>query len=362
MHLSNLSRFVHTQFAPPKYLAMPTFGVDLSAGGVKVALPTEHLHGLELGVYGEGRLSVNAMSGGELADKAEIVTVLRDLKRKYHVEQAYVALAESRGYLFEASVEGTTKEVWHAEVEKHIEEYVPLPPGDIVFDIALLAQEGNTAHIVGIGYARRVIEETLSVFEESGIRIAAVSSETFALPRALLPFGDTSTVLIIDIGRTSTKLLVTSHGIPRLATTLDIGGHALTLAVQKYFGVTEDEARRVKAEKGLVPGPGSEEYVAAMLSTLSVIREEIVRRFDYWESRKAAVAAHESISRVLLTGGNATIRGLPEYLETALKVPVELANVFTNFASPDDWLPTLEYSESLGYGTAIGLSLRKYVV
>jgi Tfp pilus assembly PilM family ATPase len=98
-----------------------------------------------------------------------------------------------------------------------------------------------------------------------------------------------------------------------------------------------------------------------MLSTVSAIRDEIVRRFDYWESRKTSVAAHESISRAILVGGNATVRGLPEYLETGLKVPVELGNVFTNFASSSVWLPSLEYTESLGYGTAIGLALRDYV-
>ena len=60
-------------------------------------------------------------------------------------------------------------------------------------------------------------------------------------------------------------------------------------------------------------------------------------------------------------GGNATVRGLPEYLETALKMPVELGDVFANFASREHWLPPLDYMESLGFGTAIGLALREYI-
>jgi Tfp pilus assembly PilM family ATPase len=168
-------------------------------------------------------------------------------------------------------------------------------------------------------------------------------------------------VLIIDIGKSSTKLLVVSKRLPRLATTLDIGGHALTLAVQKYFGVTEEEAKRVKAERGLTPGPDNDEYIAAMLSTLSVIREEILRRIDYWNSRQSAVAEHEPVSRAIIVGGNATVRGLPEYLEVSLKIPVELGDVFTNLAPRTDWLPPIDYMESLAFGTAIGLALREYV-
>jgi len=215
--------------------------------------------------------------------------------------------------------------------------------------------------VVGIGYARRVADATMQVFEDAGIEVRSLESETFALPRAILPHGDTETVMIIDIGKTTTKLLVVSHRLPRFATTLEVGGHALTLAVQKHFGVTEEEAKRVKAEQGLVAGTDNAEYQAAMLTTVSVIREEIVRRLDYWQSRAGQIPAHEPVTRAILVGGNATVRGLPEYLGASLKIPVELGDVFKNLASRDDWLPQVDYMESLAYGTAVGLALREYV-
>jgi Tfp pilus assembly PilM family ATPase len=98
-----------------------------------------------------------------------------------------------------------------------------------------------------------------------------------------------------------------------------------------------------------------------MLTTVSVIREEIVRRLDYWQSRAGQIPAHEPVTRAILVGGNATVRGLPEYLGAALKIPVELGDVFKNLASRDAWLPGVDYMESLAYGTAVGLALREYV-
>jgi Tfp pilus assembly PilM family ATPase len=59
-----------------------------------------------------------------------------------------------------------------------------------------------------------------------------------------------------------------------------------------------------------------------------------------------------------LVGGNASVRGLPEYLEGALRIPVVAGNVFSNFASRDTWIPSLDYTASLAYATAIGLALR----
>lgn len=214
---------------------------------------------------------------------------------------------------------------------------------------------------MGVGFARRMVDDTLSVFDQARIPVRALEEETFAMARALLPAGDSSTTLIIDVGKTTTKMAIVTGRIPRFATTFGIGGHALTLAVQKHFGVTEAEARKVKAERGIVPAPGNEDYLAAMLSTVSAIRDEISRRLSYWQEKAVIKGPHEPVSRAVLAGGNASLRGLPEYLEGALQIPVTAGDVFTNLASRETWIPTLDYTESLAYATAVGLALRDHV-
>lgn len=354
-----LSRFLRVELAPPNYLARPTAGIDISTSGVKVAILSERLHGIELTHFSEEMLALGAVTNGEITDRAAVVAALTKIRTDCGVHVANIALSESRGYLFEADVEGSSAKAWRTGIEQRIDEFVPLPPSEVVFDVAPLTHQGPLTHVVGVGYAARVIDESLQALDEAGIEVRAIESETFALPRALLAQGDTDTVLIIDIGKTTTKLLVTSGHMPRFATTLDIGGHALTLAVAKHFGVSEEEAKQVKADKGLMGGEGSEEYLAAMLSTVSVIREEIARRLQYWQSH--AGTTHEPVTRAILVGGNATVRGLCEYLETSLKIPVELGDVFTNMAPKSEWLPPVDYMASLAYGTAIGLALREYV-
>lgn len=355
-----LARLTRTEFAPPRYLAFPTAGFDVSASGVKIAVLEEHLHGLELVAFGEERLPLGAVSGGEMTDRPAIVAAVRSLAKKHRVHFANIALSESRSYLFEAQAPGKGSKEWRTAIEQRLDEYVPLSPSEVAFDLVPSGVSGDQTQVLGVGYARRVIEESLSAFDEANVMVRAVENEMFSMARALLPAGDQETVLVIDIGKTTTKLAIVSRRIPRFATTLDVGGHALTVAVQKHFGVTEEEAKRVKAEHGLVSTEADQGYIEAMLSTVSVIREEIVRRLDYWQSRAAAGSAHEPVTRAVLAGGNATVRGLPEYLETALKIPVELGDVFVNLAPRDVWLPPLDYLESLAYATAIGLALREY--
>ena len=358
--LRSLLHAASIEFAPPNYLLPPAAGIDVSASGIKVATLDDSRHGLVLEEYAEERLPAGTIQNSEIAEPEKVISILRALKDRFGIQHANITLPESRGYLFETIVPGTTLHEWRIGVEGKLDEHVPLPAAEVAYDIAPLCPSGAGMHVVGVGYARRVVETTISIFADAGIAVRSIESEIFALPRAILPTGDLETVLIIDIGKSTTKLLVVSRRLPRFATTLDVGGHALTLAVQKHFGVTEEEAKRVKAERGLVPGEENQEYLTAMLSTVSVIREEIVRRLDYWQTRGSKVGNHEPVTRAILVGGNATLRGLPEYLSATLKVPVTLGDVFTNCASRDHWLPPLDYTESLAFGTAIGLTLRDH--
>ncbi|MDP2594013.1 MAG: pilus assembly protein PilM [bacterium] len=345
--------------APPRYLSLPLSGIDLSTSGAKAVLLEHGAHGLTLSRYAEARLPAGAFVDGEVADRAVVVEAVKAAAKAVDIRTANVALSESKAYLFSLSSEGTSKDDWRTAVEQRLEELVPLPPAETVFDVVGVGQArtGGTL-IAGVGLARRIVEDLLSVCDEAGIAVQALESETFALARALLPRGDQSTALIIDVGKTTTKMAIVSAQAPRFATTIGIGGHALTLAVQKHFGVTEAEARKIKAERGIVPGPGNEDYLAAMLSTLSAIRDEVARRLEYWQEKAGEKGDHEPVSHAILAGGNASVRGLAEYLEAGLRVPVTVADVFTNFAPREAWVPELDHADSLAYATAIGLALR----
>lgn len=357
--MSVLNERLRAAFAPPRYLALPLSGVDLSTSGVKAVRLEQTAHGLILAGNNEVRLDSGAFTDGEIVDRAAVVSALRQASHAAGIATTNAALSESKSYLFETIVEGNDASAWRIAVEQHLDELIPLPPQETAFDIVRAGEtkEGNSV-VSGIGYAHRVVDETLSAFDEAHIGVRALEGETFALGRSLLPMGDTSTSLIIDVGKTTTKIAVVSGQIPRFATTIQIGGHALTLAVQKHFGVTEMEARKVKAERGIVFAPGNEDYLAAMLSTVSAIRDEIATRLHYWQDKAAEGTAHEPVTKAILAGGNASVRGLAEYLESALKIPVAVGDVFTNLASRNHWIPTLDYTESLAYATAIGLALR----
>lgn len=358
---SVLGERLRAAFAPPRYLAPSFSGIDISTSGVKVARLSLGAYGLTLDQYAQVRLPLSVFSDGEIVDRSAIVEAIVTAAKAAGIASANVSLPESKSYLFETKARGARKSEWRVAVEQRLDELVPLPPSETSFDIIGMGRlETGEESIQGIGFARRMVDDVLSVFDEAGIPVRSLEEETFAMARALIPAGDTGTTLIVDVGKTTTKMAIVTGRIPRYATTFHIGGHALTLAVQKHFGVTEAEARKVKSERGIVPALGNEDYIAAMLSTVSAIRDEISRRLNYWQEKAASGRDREPVSRVLLAGGNASVRGFPEYLEGALRIPVTSGDVFTNLASRDRWIPSLDYTESLAFATAIGLALRDH--
>ncbi|MFA5744757.1 MAG: pilus assembly protein PilM [Candidatus Paceibacterota bacterium] len=353
----NFSEHVRAAFAPPRYLALPLAGIDISTSGVKAVRLVEDARGLILANYTEERLSSGAFIDGEIVDKTVVVSALAAAAKKIGITSVNASLPEPKSFLFETTVPGINKIEWRTAVEQHLDELIPLPPQETDFDLVEVGKSSEGTLVAGIGFAHRIVDDTLSVFDQARVSVHELEGETFAMARALLSKGDTSTVLIIDIGKTTTKISIVAERIPRFATTIGIGGHALTLAVQKYFGVTETEARKVKSERGIVSTAGNEEYLAAMLSTVSAIRDEISRRLDYWQGKVSVGGIYEPVTHAILAGGNASVRGLPEYLEAALKIPVVIGDVFINLASRDRWVPHLDHTESLAYATAIGLAL-----
>ncbi|XKT75333.1 MAG: pilus assembly protein PilM [Patescibacteria group bacterium UBA2103] len=357
-----LSRTLRAFFPPPRFLSMPTAGIDMSASGVKFVLLNNSPKGVVIDAYGAYRFKNNVINDGDLVERSLLQDVLKKIRKDHHVHVANIALPEQKSYLFQMKVPYTTnKNVLQGSLAQKITEVVPLPPHEARFDAAKLYREKDEQHMAGVAYARRIVAEYYDAVSASGISVRAMESEMHALPRALLKKGDAPTCMIIDFGKTTTKLMIVQDGEhPLFATTLDIGGHALTIAVQKAFGVTEEEAKVIKREKGIVPEGGSVEYLSTIMTTLSGLRDEVSRRFEYWQDRARNEKAIKPIETVFITGGNGSLRGLPEYFMASIGVPVRTGNPFVNLAPFNEVVPPIDFEHSLSYSTAIGLALREF--
>jgi Tfp pilus assembly PilM family ATPase len=164
--------------------------------------------------------------------------------------------------------------------------------------------------------------------------------------------------LIVDFGKTRTGIGIVYKGTLLYTSTVDIGGAQLSQVLRKTLGdKPEAELTRIKNSEGLVRGADSSAVREALIPTVSVIRDEIVTRMQYWHLRSGN-QEERRITSVILCGGSANLKGFPEYMTETLGIPTVRGNVWENAFSLEDSVPPIDRRHSFGYAAAIGLALK----
>jgi Tfp pilus assembly PilM family ATPase len=205
---------------------------------------------------------------------------------------------------------------------------------------------------------KNVIENYISVFKESFISIQSLELEAQATARAVVKKGDLETYLIVDFGQTRTGIFIVSRGTVVFTSTLDIGGELLNKMIEKNFNVGKEEAEKMKQKYGLERNTENEEVFSVLLNSVSILRDEIVKHFLYWNTHKDEEGKERPlIKKIILCGGDSNLTGLADYISVSMKSKVEMANIWINIAETDKYIPEISFNQSLAFAAALGLAL-----
>ena len=349
------------QLSVPSSLALPAAGIDISAGSVKcMQFTREHGH-IAVGAYTQVPLQEGVFVDGDIEKEDVIVEVLRTLRLKHRVRYAVASLSERKSYLYQILATPEQKNLQEA-VEFDLEAHVPLPPAETLFDFEVVRRTPQGTVLAVTAFARRVIETYERVFTAAGITLRGLEIESHALVRAALSEQDRArVVMIVDMGKRSTRIAVSDHGAVSYTATVDFGGDMLTQALMKRFNLEVAQAEEMKNARGFLLGADNKDVVEAVASSISVLRDELVRHVAFWNSPSSIDVSRDPVARVVIAGGNANMTGLAEYLSGALFIPVVVADVWQNIFSLDQYIPTMPKNESLEFAPAIGLA-KKYAL
>ncbi len=152
-----------------------------------------------------------------------------------------------------------------------------------------------------------------------------------------------------------------SNGSVQFTSTVLIGSEDFTLAIMKEYGVSREEAIRMKTERGFQAADGQGSIFLSLINTASALKDEIERIVLYWQSYvdKRPSKKGGKLASIVLSGRDALIIGFKEYLSATVRMPVNIANVWSNIYDIDKKIPEIEYIDSLDYAAAIGLALPK---
>ena len=358
---NSFDRFFFKFFPVPKIISASSFGLDISDESLKFIELVMTKNGMRVGKYGEEVIAPGIIESGKIKDSKKMEEILLALRKKEGIKSVRVSLPEEQVYLFALRLEKKGLKSVKEGIELALEEHIPIQAEDAIFDFNLIKEDTQSLEVQIAAIPKQIIENYLSIFKNSQIRVQSFELEAQAISRAVIKDGDMGTYMIVDFGKKRTGIFIISAGIVMFTSTLDVGGEIMNEMIQKSFNISAEEAEKMKKQYGLERNVANKEIFAVLLNSVSILRDEISKHFLYWHTHKDEENNNNpSIKKIILCGGDSNLIGLADYISISMKTPVEMANVWTNIMNTENYIPEMSFKQALSFSAALGLALGDY--
>ncbi|HPO16534.1 MAG TPA: type IV pilus assembly protein PilM [Candidatus Hydrogenedentes bacterium] len=245
-------------------------------------------------------------------------------------------------------------------VKYEIQQQIPFSLDQIAMDYQVLDRtEAGGYDVMMAAIKVDVVDKHIDILLEAKRTIDTVDVCPFAAYNWLKhsgEFGDTGDcIALIDIGASTTDIVIERESQFRFTRPLNVGGNDITQALSAAFGMTFGDAERLKRDRGFAPtgdpkkdGKGGE-VIGRVLQRLV---SEIQRSFSYFRS----LPGGGQVNRVILCGGGACLRNIIPYMQRELGVEVRIAQPLAGLAIAPSAQQVSERPEQACI--ALGLALR----
>ena len=343
------------------------FGLDISDLSLKLVMLEKKGKDVSLASFGRTGIPPGIVEHGEIKKEKTLADLIKHLVlhiKGKRIKTKYVvcSLPEEKAFLdviqMPPIIDGELEEAVRLEAEN----YIPLPINSVYLDSEVVRplydHVKNIEVLVG-AISKNIVDSYIRTIKLAGFQPLALEIESLAISRAVISKKETAqSLLIIDFGATRTSIIIFGGESVRFTTTIPVSSGGLTNSIAKVLNITPDDAEKLKTTYGM----HKKEIFEATIPPLTDLIEQIKTHLDYYYShapREKHSGKNRVVQEIILCGGGALLKGLPEFLESELKIKVKLANPWVNiFKGNLKQIPELSYEKSLGYTTALGLALR----
>lgn len=354
-------------------------GIDVGASSAKVVQLRASRGAAILETYGEIALGPYA---GQPIGKAvkltpeKIAEAIRDVMKEANVtaKSGGLSIPFSSSLVSVLEMPSTDPAQLARMIPIEARKYIPLPPSEVTLDWFVIPKtegeqsafdrvekqtplQAKSQEVLMVAIHNEVLRSYQTVAANAALSIQFYEIEIFSAVRAVVGHG-IAPVVIVDLGASTTKIYIVERGIIRLSHLTSVGGQHMSEALERSLGWEFEKAERIKREHGLLDsnayGPDENDKIkTALLSTLERVFGEVNRVLLSYGQRY-----NKNVSRVVLTGGGASLPGLAEAAKRSLSSEVEIANPFSRTEAPA-FLEQVLREIGPGFSVAVGVALRK---
>jgi type IV pilus assembly protein PilM len=331
-------------------------GLELDTGVVRVAEIKGTMRSFSLTALEEITIPEHAVSEGVVMEVTPVAEALDELWSKARIKKREVVLGISnQGVLMRLARFPKVPEKKLARALRfHAGEYFPIPLSQLVLDHSVISEyngeNGPELEVLLVAARRDFLDKSIQALTEASLKPVIIDASPLALMRTLPEDQLDASAALVDISNGLTALLLIAGGFPRFARVVPLSLQAYARE-QRYpmDTVLEQAMSQVAstAESNDNAGNAQDDWAAALAG-------EIRSSISYYLAQPNAAPP----DKLVLSGRGARFAGLPELLEAALDLPVEIINPLARIkgqGGANNIRPEREYPD---FAVSIGLALR----
>lgn len=314
-------------------MAKGAVGLDIGSRTVHVAQVQGGRGGRVVTNFGGVALPDHAVREGEILDPAAVGESIKQLVKAAKLKEKKVRLgvANQRVVVRQVELPWMDEAELRSSLGFQVQEFIPIPVEDAELDFHVLDTYTNDAggqmlRMLLVAAHKDMVGSHLAAVEAAGLKPVGIDLNPFAILRTI--HADTTMQsgpeVVIDIGAGVTDIIVHHAGVPKFVRILVLGGDDITDALMGGMSLERHTAEEMKQQigaDGSGPDPTAGQIVADQARSFI---DEIRSSLDFYRAQVGG----DPLAKVSVTGGGALLRGLPEALGDALRLPVELGNPF----------------------------------
>ena len=341
------------------------FGLDISDLSLKAVRLKKRGRFFKLSSWGELELPKGLIEEGEIKDAEEIAKNVKKLLSKLKgasldTRNVAACLPENKAFLQVIKIPAVERKEIRNAVLFEAENHIPLPIEKSYLDFQVLpANKGALNFDVLIAaMPKETVTSYFLCLKKAGLNPLALEIESQSVSRAILKKEfSLDPVLIIDFGASVTSFIIFSGHSLKFTSTIQVSSEDLTAAISKAYKKSFSEAEKLKIKYGLK----DKRILKAVFPAMNELAANVKRYISFYQTHKTKddSAPEKNISKIILVGRGANLKGMADFIFSKTKIPAELCNPWVNIIpEPLNEVPGLSYEESIGYATALGLALR----
>lgn len=356
-------------------------GIDIGSASIKAIQFKKDKGRAVLETYGElalGPYKELEVGRSTSLSTDKMVEALTDLFREANIttKRAAMAIPFKAALISLIELPALDKAKLNEMIPIEARKYIPVPIAEVALDWWVIpkreAQIGDdpgtfeepgyakkkteTVEVLVVAIHKNTLDDYKTIADKMGLSMQPFEIETFSAIRSV--FGhDLSATAIIDMGASSTRVVIVDYGIARTVHTINKGSQDITIALSKSLNLDFAKAEELKRKVGAIgkvqsgAGQGGD-LLNIVNPTIEYILFEASRIMLNYQKKYS-----RSIGKAVLVGGGSLLRGLPEIAAKSLEMEIKLGDPFKKLDAPAFLEPVLTEAGP-SFSVAIGVALK----